>query len=500
MRLAELVATTAEVASTRSRTRKVALLADLLARLDDDEVALGAGYLAGQPRQGRIGVAWATLATVDAEPAREPTLELRDVDRLLEVVETSTGRGSRAERHELLAALFGRATASEGRFLRALLQGDLRQGALAGVVTQAIAAAWSIDEALVRRAVMLGGDLAAVAEAASRGGAETLRTFRLERFRPVQPMLASTATSLEEGLIGLTAAVVEWKLDGARVQVHKEGDRVRVYTRALRDVTETSEAVVAAALDLDVERAVLDGEALALRADGRPEPFQESMKRGAPLQPWFFDLLHLDGVDLLDAPLHERRAALARVVPDAQRVPGKEVRDLAEAEGWLAEALAHGHEGVMVKDPAAPYEAGRRGASWRKVKPVHTLDLVVLAVEWGSGRRSGLLSNLHLGARADEDDGFVMLGKTFKGLSDELLAWQTRELLARETGRDGAVVHVRPELVVEVAFDGVQASSRYPGGVALRFARVRRYRDDKTADEADTIETVRRLRAGGAEG
>jgi DNA ligase 1 len=488
MRFETLVRTAAEVADAPARRGKVALLAGLLRRLAEDEVALAAGLLSGRPRQGRIGVAWATLDRIEVEPAPEPSLELLDVDGALSALLAAVGSGSRAERLALLTDLFARATAAEAAFLRGLLQGELRQGALEGVLAQAIAAAWSVDEDLVRRAAMLGGDLADVAGAAASGGTEALRAFRLQLLRPVQPMLALSAPSLTEALAGLESAVVEWKLDGARIQVHREGRRVRVYTRALRDVTASLADVAAAVRGLPAERIVLDGEALALRDDGRPAPFQESMQRGADLRAFFFDVLHLGGADLVDAPLRERRAALHAVLPPDMRVPGEEVSGLAAAE-----AYARGHEGVMVKVPAAPYQAGRRGAAWRKVKPVHTLDLVVLAVEWGSGRRRGLLSNLHLGARADDGDGFVMLGKTFKGLSDELLAYQTRELLARETRREGHVVHVRPELVVEVACDGVQASSRYPGGVALRFARVRRYRDDKTAAEADTLATVRRL-------
>ena len=498
MRLAQLVSTAAAVAATPARRRKVALLASLLAQLDEGEIRLAVGFLSGRPRQGRIGVAWATLDRIVVEAATEPSLELVDVDRVFSALAVSAGPGSRAARRALLTGLFARATAEEGSFLRNVLRGELRQGALEGVLAQAIAAAWSVDEDLVRRAAMLGGDLAEVAHAAAGGGAQALRAFRLELFRPVQPMLASTAPSLSEGMDGFTLAVLEWKLDGARIQVHKEGETVRIFSRNLRDVTGTSAAVIEAVRGLAADRLVLDGEVLALRDDGRPEPFQESMKRGAAQRPFFFDVLLIGDLDLLDAPLSERRAALARAVPAALRVRSETFEGLAGAEAFLAEALARGHEGVMVKDPAAPYEAGRRGAAWRKVKPVHTLDLVVLAAEWGSGRRRGLLSNLHLGARADDGDGFVMLGKTFKGLSDELLVEQTRELLARETSRTGQVVRVRPELIVEVAFDGVQASPRYPGGVALRFARVRRYRDDKTPAEADTLASVRRLHLGGA--
>jgi DNA ligase 1 len=496
VRLADLVTTAREVAGTPSRRRKIALLAEALRRLDRDEVAVGAGYLAGQPRQERLGVGWRTLHAVDWAPAAEPPLALAQVDAALERVAGATGPGSRSARRAALADLFTRATAAEQEFLRGLILGELRQGALAGILAQAVAAAWDLDERSVRRAAMLAGDLGAVADAAARGGEEALAGFRLELFRPLQPMLAQTAATLADALTG-AAVLVARKLDGARVQVHRDGDRVRVYTRSLRDVTGEHGRVVEVARGLRAERFVLDGEALALRDDGRPEAFQDSMRRGAALRPFFFDVLHVDGADLLDAPLVERRAALERLVPEPHRVPGEITAEREDAERVLADALAAGHEGVMVKDLDASYEAGRRGAAWRKVKPVHTLDLVVLAVEWGSGRRRGWLSNLHLGARDDDGEGFVMLGKTFKGLTDELLEWQTRELLARETRRDGHVVHVRPELVVEVAFDGVQTSPRYPAGLALRFARVKRYRLDKTASEADTVATVRALHAGG---
>jgi DNA ligase 1 len=492
MRFAELVATATAVAATSSRKGKVALLAELLARLPEGEIGVAAGYLAGQPPQGRVGVGWQTLQEVDVPPASEPALEIRDVHAALDAIAALSGPGSRQEREAQLAELLGRATREEAGFLRALLLGDLRQGALAGVLLQAIAAAWSLDEALVRRAAMLTGDVGWVARAVAEGGSDALRAVGLVPFRPLQPMLASTSATLQEALEGLRPAMVEWKLDGARVQVHKVGDEVRVYTRALRDVTDGSPGVVDVVRRLPARQVVLDGEALALGPDGRPEAFQDSMRRDAARTPFFFDLLHVDGVDLLDAPLSERRAALERLVPERHLVRSAVLSDPDEAEAFFAEALEGGHEGVMVKDPDSPYEAGRRGATWRKVKPAHTLDLVVLGVEWGSGRRRGLLSNLHLGARGEDGD-FVMLGKTFKGLTDEMLAWQSAELLARETRREGNVVWVRPELVVEVAFDGLQSSSRYPGGVALRFARVRRYRDDKTVDEADTIETVLRL-------
>jgi DNA ligase-1 len=504
--LADLVATSDAVAGTPGRRRKVELLAGCLRRMDADEVAAGASYLSGTPRQERLDTGWATLAATAPPAAAEASLILGDVDRALEELARLHGPGSRAARQMLLARLFAAATAAEQRFLRGLLVGDLRQGALGGLAAQAIALAWDVPEADVRRALMLHGEKGAVATAAALGGGAALRAFRLTLFRPVGPMLARTATSVADAVRDLPRAAVEFKLDGARIQVHRDGELVRVYTRNLRDVTARSPEVVAVAAALPVATAVLDGEVIGLRSDARPQPFQDTMRRfsteaaaarsaaGQALTPFFFDCLQLDGEDLLDRPLEERVAALERVVPAAHRVPGRVVGDGDGAEEVYAEALGQGHEGVMVKALDAPYEAGRRGASWRKVKPAHTLDLVVLAVEWGSGRRRGWLSNLHLGARDPATGGFVMLGKTFKGMTDEMLAWQTERLLELETGRDGHVVAVRPELVVEIAFDGVQASPRYPGGVALRFARVKRYRDDKTAVDADTIDTVRALR------
>jgi DNA ligase-1 len=392
-----------------------------------------------------------------------------------------------------LTALLSRATVSEQAFLRSLILGDLRQGALTAVVGDAVAKAAGVPVAAVRRALMLRGDLGAVASAALGEGESALAAFRLEVGRPIAPMLASTAPDVEAALAKTGPAAVEWKLDGARIQVHRNGDEVRIFTRTLDEVTARLPEVVEAALALPARSFVLDGEAIALREDGRPHPFQVTGSRFASrsghtvlLTPMFFDLLHLDGQDLLDRPGSERAAALSALVPAPWRVP-RGGPELLEA------ALAQGHEGVVVKALDAPYEAGRRGAAWVKVKPVHTLDLVVLGVEWGSGRRRGKLSNLHLGARG-HDGGFVMLGKTFKGLTDAMLEWQTEKLLELEKRREGHIVFVRPELVVEIAFDGVQTSPRYPGGVALRFARVLRYREDKPAAEADTLESVLALR------
>jgi DNA ligase-1 len=502
--LADLVATSATVASTRSRIAKIAALAECLRRAAPDEIAIVVSYLSGELRQRRTGVGWAALRDLPA-PAAAPGLEIGEVDRAFARIETASGAGSSAVRRGELAALFARATAEEQRFLAMLAGGELRQGALAGIVTDAIAAAAGVEAAAVRRAAMLAGDLPAVAQTALSTGASGLDVFRLHVGRPVQPMLAKTAPSLDGALAQLGEAAVEWKLDGVRIQVHREGDEVAVFTRTLDPVGERMPEIAEAVRALPVHSVILDGEAIALRADGRPRPFQETASRAAsrgnlaalresvPLTPFFFDVLHLDGRDLLDLPASERLAAIAPVMPAGAWVPRLVTADAGEAQAFFDDALARGHEGVVVKSLAAPYEAGRRGAGWLKVKPVHTLDLVVLAVEWGHGRRQGLLSNLHLGARDPETGGFVMLGKTFKGLTDELLQWQTIRLLELESSRDPSTVYVHPELVVEVAFDGIQTSPRYPGGMALRFARVVRYRPDKRPDEADTIATVRML-------
>jgi len=508
MLLAEIARASADVAATSSRLAKVARLAECLAQAAPAEVRPGVSYLSGVLPQGTIGVGWAALREVPP-PAGEPSLELLEVDAALALIAEIRGAGSQARRREELEALFGRATEGEQDFLTGLLLGGLRQGALEGVMTDAVAKAAGLSAAAVRRALMLSGDLGEVAEAALAGGPDALARFRLEVLRPIQPMLAQTADDVGEALERAHPAALEWKLDGVRLQAHRLGDDVRLFTRNLADITDRVPELVERVRDLPVEAAILDGEAIALKADGRPEAFQVTMSRfgsrvdverlreAVPLSAFFFDCLHLDGEDLLDRPAGERLAALEAVLPDALRVPRVQTDDADEGARFLADALAHGHEGVMVKSLDAPYEAGRRGAGWLKVKVAHTLDLVVLAAEWGSGRRRGKLSNIHLGAR-DPAGGFVMLGKTFKGMTDELLAWQTERLLELEIGREGHVVHVRPELVVEIAFDGVQASSRYPGGLALRFARVKGYRPDKRADEADTIDTVRAIHAGAA--
>jgi DNA ligase 1 len=508
--LDEIARTSAAVAASPARLAKVELLAACLGRLGPDEVQPAVAFLSGELRQRQIGVGWAALRDAP-DPAAAPTLTVTEVDTAFDRIGRQAGPGSQAERRRLLAELFSRATAAEQRFLVGLLSGELRQGALEGVMVEAIARAAGVAGAEVRRAVMLRGALGPVAEVALAAGVPGLREFRLEVGRPLQPMLASTAPSLEAAMERVGEGAVEWKLDGARVQVHRAGTEVAVFTRTLDDITARVPEVVTAALALPARAAVLDGEVIALHRDGRPHPFQvtagrvgsrlevERLAAALPLTTFVFDLLHLDGQDLLDRSGAERHAALAAVVPEPLRMPRTVTADPRAAAAFLADALARGHEGVMVKSLAATWEAGRRGAGWLKVKPVHTLDLVVLAAEWGHGRRRGWLSNLHLGAR-DPDGGFVMLGKTFKGLTDQLLTWQTERLLELEVARDAYTVHVRPELVVEVAFDGVQASPRYPGGMALRFARVLRYRPDKRPADADTVATVRAIHAGAAPG
>jgi DNA ligase-1 len=503
--LADVVTTTEAVVATRARSTKVAALADLLARLEGDELPIVVAFLMAAPRQGRIGVGYRTVAAIEAEPAAEPSLTILDADRALTTLAGLHGPGSQKARNDVLTGLLGRATEPEQDLLRRLLVGELRHGALEGLVTDATAKAFEVPLAAVRRAAMLAGDLARVAVIARDEGEDGLAAVGLTVLRGVQPMLAQTAADVAEALALATGngagalASVEWKLDGARIQVHRRGDEVRIYTRNLNDVTDRLPGIVDLARSLPATALVLDGEAVGVGEDELPHTFQDTMSAfgqqdgvaGAGLQSRFFDLLHLDGEDLLDHPLTDRLAALERVA-GPWRIPGVITSDPVEGQRVLDEALAAGHEGVMVKDAASPYEAGRRGGAWRKVKPVHTLDLVVLAVEWGSGRRQGWLSNLHLGAR-DPEGGFVMVGKTFKGLTDELLAWQTERFLDLATDKGDWVVHVRPEQVVEIALDGVQASTRYPGGVALRFARVRRYRDDKGPDEADTIDAVRAM-------
>ncbi|MGH2556421.1 MAG: ATP-dependent DNA ligase [Actinomycetota bacterium] len=508
MLLHEIARTSADVAEASSRLAKIERLAACLRRLSPAEIPVAVAYLSGELPQGTIGVGWASLRELPPPAPPPATLELLEVEAALRRIATTTGQGSQAARRNELAGLFGRATEPERRFLSAMLLGELRQGALEGVMIEAVARSAGVPAADVRRARMLAGDLGLVATAAAANGREGLAAFRLTVLRALEPMLAQTADDIEEALGRIRPAAVEWKLDGARIQVHRLGDEVRAFTRNLADITERVPEVVALIRSLPVEAIVLDGEAIALRKDVRPHPFQITMsrfgsrlevdqvRRMVPLSPFFFDCLHIDGQDLIDLPARERFTTLASRLPKALVVPRIVVEDPAEGERFLGAALERGHEGVMVKALDAPYEAGRRGASWLKVKRAHTLDLVVLAAEWGHGRRRGRLSNLHLGARDPMSGGFVMLGKTFKGMTDEVLAWQTERLQQLETSRDEYTVYVRPELVVEVAFDGLLPSPRYPGGLALRFARIKGYRPDKGPEDVDTIDTVRGIHAG----
>ncbi|MDT7581478.1 MAG: ligase 1 [Pseudonocardiales bacterium] len=499
MLFTEVVACSAAVGATRARTAKAAALAGLLRAAGPEEIEPAAAWLTGEPRQGRLGAGWRTLAGLDIPPAAEPTLQVEDVEAGLDALAATSGPGSTARRGAQLDALFRAATADEQRFLQRLLTGELRQGALEGVMLEAVAAAADVPAATVRRAFFLSGRLPETARTALAGGVAALEAVAPEVGRPVRPMLASPAESLDAALADLGAAVaVEFKLDGARVQVHRDGDDVRVWTRTLKEITERVPELAALVRGLPCRSVVLDGESLALHDDGRPRPFQETASRfGADahtllLQPFFFDCLHLDGVDLVDEPLSARLEALEKVA-GGHRVPSVQRPSPAEASALLDEALAAGHEGVMVKALDSPYAAGRRGRAWQKVKPVHTLDLVVLGAEWGYGRRTGSLSNIHLGARDADGGEPIMVGKTFKGMTDALLAWQTETFPQYTREERGHEVLLRPELVVEIELDGVQRSTRYPGGVALRFARVVRYRPDKTAADADTIDAVRAL-------
>jgi len=505
MRLGELVAASRSVGETSARAEKVRILAACLRRAEAEaeDVEIAVALLAGEPRQGRIGVGPAALrAEVRPEPG--PGLTLAEVDGALAAIARTAGAGSEAERARLVRELLARASGEEQDFLVRALLGALRQGAVEGLMVEAVAAAAEVPLGEVRRALMVCGSLGEVARAALAEGSGGLARMSVRMFRPIRPMLAESAENPGEALARLGEAGFELKLDGARIQVHKEGGVVRVYTRHLNEVTERVPEIVEAVGGLAAPSLILDGEALAFGADGRPAPFQVTMRRfgrkldvatlrrSIPLRPFFFDCLYVAGGALLDRPGAERFAALAGAVPETMMVPRRVTKVVEEAEAFFAASLAAGHEGIMAKALDAPYEAGARGGAWLKIKEAVTLDLVVLAAEWGHGRRSGWLSNLHLGAR-DGAGGFVMLGKTFKGMTDRMLAWQTEELGKLAVARDGNVVHVAPRLVVEIAFNDIQASPRYPGGLALRFARVRRYRPDKGAEEADTIATVRAL-------
>ena len=508
MLLHDIVAASRSVSETSGRSDKIGLLAACLRSAGPEDIEIAVALLSGEPRQGRIGLGPAVLrAAVPAAAATTPTVTLAEVDAALDRIAEVRGGGSAEERARLTRELLAPATADEQDFLLRALLGELRQGAVEGLMVEAIAGAAQVPLVEIRRAVMVSGNLGAVARAALKEGRTALAGIVVQLFRPLRPMLAQTADGVGEALERLGEAAFEDKLDGARIQLHKRDREVRVFTRNLNEVTPAVPEIVEAVRDLDVPSLILDGEAIALRDDGRPQPFQVTMRRFGrkldvarmrrelPLRAFFFDCLYVDGRAIVDHPGAERFDALARAVPAPFLIRRRVTRDLADAEAFLSEALAAGHEGIMAKALDAPYDAGARGRGWLKIKPALTLDLVVLAAEWGHGRRKGWLSNLHLGARDPATGGFVMLGKTFKGMTDEMLAWQTAELRKLAIGGDAYTVQVEPRLVVEVAFNDIQASPRYPGGLALRFARVKRYRPDKRAEDADTIETVRSIHA-----
>ena len=498
MLLAQIVEASDRVRSTRSRSKKIETLAELLRGLSDTDAPIAVSYLSGSPLQDRLGAGYATVYGIEVDAASAAELTLSEVDATLSLLARTAGPGSKQAKADLLSSLFGRATEPEQEFLRGLILRNLRQGALEGVMADAVAQAAGADADTVRRAAMLSGSLIAVATDALVNGPKALDAYRLAVLTPLQPMLAKTAESPAAAIASLGTAEVEWKLDGLRIQVHRDGDAVQVFTRNLNEITQRVPEIVAKALSLPLDSVILDGEALIVGGDGSPESFQDSMSRfgtddgSRELTPFYFDILHLNGTDLIDRSTLERRAALETVVPAGQIVTAIVTADADEAAAFYDEAVGAFQEGVVVKQVDARYEAGRRGGAWLKVKPAHTLDLVILAAEWGSGRRKGWLSNLHLGAR-DPEGGYVMLGKTFKGLTDEMLVWQTERFLEIEDHRDGHVVYLEPQIVYEIAFDGVQRSPRYPGGVALRFARVKRYREDKDPDDADSIDTVRAI-------
>jgi DNA ligase-1 len=505
MLLARVVETSERVAETSRRLEKVELLAALLKQLNGDECEIAAAFLCGYTRQGRIGVGSAALRDSVALAAAAATLEICDIDRAFTSLASIQGRGADARRRELLRGLLARATAPEQRFLTALLYGEIRQGALEGVMVEALARASGAAPDDLRRAVMMAGDIARVARSVLQEGPAGLAPYTIQLFRPVQPMLAQTAGDVEGALSDLGEAALEFKFDGARVQVHRSGDDVVIFSRALNDVTAAVPEIVEAVRALPGRDLILDGEIVSLTPEGRPQPFQVTAKRFGrkldldrmraelPLTPYWFDLLYLDGQPLIDEPQTRRFAALSTLAPSGSLVPHLVTADAEKGAEFLRLALDRGNEGIMAKAIGATYAAGARGQSWLKIKKAHTLDLVILAAEWGNGRRKGWLSNLHLGARDTATGGFAMLGKTFKGLTDEMLTWQTEQFLKLEIGRDSYTVYVEPKIVAEIAFSDIQVSTRYPSGMALRFARVKRYRTDKTAAEADTVETVRKL-------
>jgi DNA ligase-1 len=505
MLLARVVETSGQVAETSRRLAKIELLATLLKQLNGDECEIAVAFLCGYTRQGRLGVGGATIRDSGAPAAEIATLEIFDVDRAFAILAAIQGRGADGQRRELLRGLFARAIAPEQKFLSALLFGEIRQGALEGVMVDALARASGAPADDVRRAVMMAGDIARVARSVLQEGPAGLAPYTIQLFRPVQPMLAQTADDVEGALGDLGEAALEFKFDGARVQVHRSGDDVRIFSRALNDVTAAVPEIVEAVRALPGRDLILDGEIVSLTPEGRPQPFQvtarrfgrkldlDRMRTELPLTPYWFDLLYLDGQSLIDEAQVRRFSALSTLAPAGSLVPHLVTADPEKGAEFLREALDRGNEGIMAKAIGATYAAGSRGQSWLKIKQAHTLDLVILAAEWGSGRRKGWLSNLHLGARDLEKGGYAMLGKTFKGLTDEMLIWQTEQFLKLEIGRDNYTVYVEPKIVAEIAFNDIQVSTRYPSGMALRFARVKRYRSDKTAAEADTVDTVRKL-------
>jgi DNA ligase-1 len=504
--LAGVVETSRRIAETSKRLEKTDLLSSLLRQLSVDEIEIVVAFLSGRTKQGKIGIGYRTLGRTGFSLCAEaPTLEILDVDRILDAIAATAGSGSARLRSNLVGKLFAAATEPEQRFLAGLLTGELRQGALEGIMVEAVAKASGISLATVRRAAMMAGDIVPVARAAIEKGEPGLQEYSVQLFRPVQPMLAQTAEDMEDALAQLGEAALEYKMDGARVQVHRSGDDVMVFSRGMNDVSAAVPEIVEVVRALPAKELILDGEVLSLQANGRPQPFQVTMRRFGrkldvermrmelPITPFWFDLLYVDGGHLLDEPQSRRFAELLRLSPETFVIPHAIASNASDADEFLRKALEQGHEGVMAKALGAGYAAGSRGASWLKVKQARTLDLVILAAEWGNGRRRGWLSNLHLGARDTEKGGFAMLGKTFKGLTDEMLAWQTQELLKLEIGRDSYTVYVEPKLVAEIAFNEIQESPRYVSGLALRFARVKRYRTDKQAGEADTFQTVQKL-------
>lgn len=507
--LAQLVAVSERVGATPARLTKVRELAQFLRNLPAEEIIIAVHYLSGETPQGRSGIGYALLQqTAATTAASEGSLSIAETDRSLNALAELRGAGSAARRAQALQALFARATSAERQFLTALLVGELRQGALSGVMTDAIAAAARLPIGQVRQAAMYAHDLGAVAFAALREGADALEKFRFELFSPVAPMLAQTAADVAEALQDLPGELAfEWKMDGARIQVHKRAEEVRIFTRTLNEVTAALPEIVESVRAFEADELALDGEAIVFNSSGRPVPFQitmrrfgrklnvERLRRELPIGAYYFDCLYLEGRGLTTRTTQQRFEALAQAVPPPMRMPRLITASAADAQTFYESALAAGHEGVMAKSLNAPYQAGNRDARWLKIKRAHTLDLVVLAAEWGHGRRTGKLSNLHLGALDPATGAYVMLGRTFKGLTDAMLEWQTQQFLQRETHRDRWTVYVRPELVVEIAFSDLQSSTRYPGQLALRLARVKRYRDDKRAEDADTIDSVRRLYA-----